>query len=84
MERLDLRLSFFLLPFLPSSENDSSGNTGNHIAQIHGASPAIRHLIHLLSQQNPAPNHGHIIIHTKDGWRENTEGHPQIVCQAST
>lgn len=54
MERLDHRVSFFLLTFLLSSENKSAGNISNHIAQIHGASPALRHLIQLLSQQNPA------------------------------
>lgn len=83
MERLDHRLHFILLTSLLSSENDLAGNRSNHIAQMHRASPTVRHLIHLLSQQNSASNHGQTVIHTKDGWRLCTEGHPRIVCQAS-
>lgn len=46
MERLDHRLRLILLTFLLSSENDLAGNLSNHIAQMHGASPTVRHLIH--------------------------------------
>lgn len=84
MERLDHRQ--FLFAYFPSFiwewfrwEYKQSLSTNPR------ASLAVKHLLHLLSQQNPASNHGQTVIHTKDGWigRENTEGHPWIVSQAS-